>query len=128
MRLSTLALIITLILIGKLLCKFVFVKNDKTFNNAIIYNITQKDKDKSTVTIQPVKDIPNFMVSYDIASSELKNYKIGDTVRLEITASNGKAYIGDSLNNYLLFMRENIIDIIYYILVTIIAVMLVLDF
>lgn len=128
MRLSTLALIITLILIGKLLCKFVFKKNDSIFNNAVIYNITQKDKNKSTVTLQPVKDIPDFMVSYDIASSELKNYKIGDTVRLEITASNGKAYIGDSLNNYLLFMRENIIDIIYYILVTIVAVMIVLGF
>lgn len=126
MRLSTLALIITLILIGKLLCKFIFVNKNKIFNNAIIINIVQKDKNKSTVTIQPVKDIPDFMVTYEIASIELQNYKIGDTVRLEITPSNGKAYIGDTLNNCLLFIKESAVDIVYYSVVVILAILVIL--
>lgn len=128
MNLSILALIILLLLIGKLLCKFIFVNKNKIFNNAIIRNIVQKDNDKSIVTIQPVKDIPDFMVTYEIVSIELQNYKIGDTVRLEIASSNGKAYIGDTLNNYLLFIKESIVDIVYYSAVVIFAILVTLGY
>lgn len=127
MYLSILALII-LLLIGKLLCKFVFVNKNKIFNSAIIQNIVQKDNGKSIVTIQPVKDIPDFMVTYEIASIELQNYKVGDVVRLEITTSNGKAYIGIPLSNSLLFIKENLVDIVYYSMVVVFAILATLDY
>ena len=127
MYLSILALII-LLLIGKLLCKFVFVNKNKIFNSAIIQNIVQKDNDKSIVTIQPVKDIPDFMVTYEIASIELQNYKVEDVVRLEITTSNGKAYIGDTLSSSLLFLKENLVDIVYYSMVVVFAILATLDY
>lgn len=127
MYLSILALII-LLLIGKLLCKFVFVNKNKIFNSAIIQNIVQKDNDKSIVTIQPVKDISDFMVTYEIASIELQNYKVGDAVRLEITTSNGKAYIGIPLSNSLLFIKENLVDIVYYSMVVVFAILATLDY
>lgn len=127
MYLSILALII-LLLIGKLLCKFVFVNKNKIFNSAIIQNIVQKDNGKSIVTIQPVKDIPDFMVTYEIASIELQNYKVGDAVRLEITTSNGKAYIGIPLSNSLLFIKENLVDIVYYSMVVVFAILATLDY